>query len=75
MYENHLDRLNKYVKDLEQLLLLKKLDELDFFLKRSYSTSELYNEEFVNEIKIELKEQKLGTSLNDVITHIKHKPL
>jgi len=70
MYENHLDRLNKYVKDLEQLLWSKNLDELDFFLKRSYSTSELYNEEFVNEIKIELKEQKLGTSLNDVITHI-----
>ena len=70
MYENHLERLNKYVKDLERLLYTKNLDELDFFLKRSYSTSEMYNEDFVNEIKIELKEKKLGTSLNDVITHI-----
>lgn len=70
MYENHLDRLNKYVKDLEQLLLSKNLNELDFFLKRSYSTSEIYNQEYINEIKIELKERKLGVSFKDVITHI-----
>ena len=62
MYENHLERLNKYVKDLERLLYTKNLDELDFFLKRSYSTSEMYNEDFVNEIKIELKE-KVGDIL------------
>jgi len=70
MYEDYIEKLNKYSKDLEKLLYLKNLDELEFFLKRSFSTSEMYTENYISEIKLELKSKKLGTSFNEVITHI-----